>query len=55
MEFNTFVMKESGYNIIMMSTLSGLTVPEGQKEEIIMLNWEVVKYKYPGFFANNYR
>ena len=30
-EFNIFVLKEPDYNIMMMSTFSGLTVPEGQK------------------------
>ena len=30
--FNSFVMKEPDYNIIMMSTFSGLYVPECQKE-----------------------
>ena len=39
----------------MMSTFSGLTVPEGQTEEIRMVNGEVVKFKYPEFVADHYR
>ena len=31
-EFNIFVLMEPDYNIMMMSTFSGLTVPGGQKE-----------------------
>ena len=30
-EINNFVLNEPDYNIMMMSTFSGLTVPEGQK------------------------
>ena len=54
MEFNIFVMKEPAYNIMMMSTFSGLTVLEGQNEERIMLNGEVVKSKYPEIVADHY-
>ena len=43
------------YNIMMMSTFSGLTVPEGQKEERRMVNGEVVKFKYPEVVADHYR
>ena len=32
-EFDIFALKGPDYNITMMSTFSGLTVPEGQKEE----------------------
>ena len=32
--FDIFVMKEPDYNIMVMSTISGLTVVEGNKEEI---------------------
>ena len=31
-EFTVFVLKGPDYNIIIMSTFSGLTVPEGHKE-----------------------
>ena len=31
---------------MIMSTFSGLTVPEGQKEEIRVVNGEMVKFKY---------
>ena len=31
MEFNSFVTKEPGNNIMMMLKYSGLTVPDGQK------------------------
>ena len=37
-----FSMKEPDYNIIMISTFSGLTVPEGQKEERRMTNGNLV-------------
>ena len=30
-EFNIFILKEPDYNIMMMSTFLGLTVPESQK------------------------
>ena len=39
---------------MMMSTFSGLTVPEGQKEEIRMANGEIVKFKYPEFVTDHY-
>ena len=44
--FNIFVMKEPDYNITMMSTFSGFTMMDDQKEEIIMVNGEVVKFRY---------
>ena len=37
-EFIVFVLKEPGYNIMMMSTFSGFTVTEGQKEEREIVN-----------------
>ena len=40
---------------MMMSTFSGLTVPEGQKEERRIVNGEVVNFDYPGFVADYYR
>ena len=50
-----FVFKYPDYNIIMVSTFSGLTVTEGKKEEIIRVNGEVVKFKYPEVVADHYR
>ena len=38
-----------------MSTFSGLTVPEGHKEDRKVLNGEVVKFKYPEVVADHYR
>ena len=38
-----------------MSTFSGLTVPEGQKEQIRMVNGEIFKFKYPEVVAYHYR
>ena len=38
-EFNVFVLKEPDYNIMMMSTFSGFTIPEGQKEERRTVEW----------------
>ena len=40
---------------MMMSTFFGLTVPEGQKEEKMMMNGEVVKFKYNEVVADHYR
>ena len=54
-EFNTFVLKEPDYNIMMMLTFSGLTVPESQNEERRMVNWEIVKFQYPEVVADHYR
>ena len=39
----------------MMSTFSGFTVPEVQKEERRRVNGEVVKSKYPAVVADYYR
>ena len=39
----------------MKSNFLGLTMPEGQKEDIIMVNWEVARLKYPETVADNYR
>ena len=50
-EFNIFVMKEPDHNIMMMSTFSGFTMPEGQKEERRAVNEKVVKFKYPTVVA----
>ena len=52
-DFNIFVMKQPDYNIIMMSTFSGLTVLEGQKKEIRMVNGEAVKLKHPAIVGDN--
>ena len=38
----------------MISTFLGLTAPEGQKEQIRMVNGEVVKFKYPEVVADHY-
>ena len=51
--FSYFFMKEPDYNIMMMSNFSGLTVPEGQKEEIRMVNGGVSKFKYPEVVSDN--
>ena len=42
-----FLMKEPDYNILIISTFSGLSVPEVQKEDRSMVNVEEVKFKYP--------
>ena len=39
---------------MIMSTFSGLTVPEGQKEEIRMANGEVVNFKYLEVVADHH-
>ena len=50
-----FVLKDSDYYIMMMSTFSGFTMPEVQKEEISMVNGGVFKLKYTEFVSNHYR
>ena len=54
-EFNGFVLKNPDYSIMIVSTFLGLTVPEDQKEDIRMVNGEVVKFNYPKVVAYNYR
>ena len=49
-----FVMKEPDYNITIMFKLLGLTLLEVQKEEIGMVNAQVLKLKYPVTVADNY-
>ena len=44
---NIFVKNKPDYNIMMMSNFSGFTVPEGQEEEIIMVNGGVAKLNRP--------
>ena len=36
--FNIFVLNDPDYDTMMMSTILGFTIPEGQKEDIIMVN-----------------
>ena len=50
-----FLKMEPDNNIMMMSKISGLTVPEGQKEERRMVNWDVVKFKYPEVVADHHK
>ena len=45
-EFNVVISKDYDYNIMMMSTVLGLTVTGGQKKEIRTVNGKVVKFKY---------
>ena len=40
-------MKDPNYNIMIMSTFSGLTVPDGNNQETIMVNEDLVIFKYP--------
>ena len=54
-EFNGFVLKNPDYSIMIVSTFLGLTVPEDQKEDIRMVNGEVVKFKNPEAVEDNYR
>ena len=49
-----FVRKEPDYNMMMMSTFSGLNVPEGHKNKRILLNGEVVKFKYLKSVTDHY-
>ena len=53
--FNVYVLNKPDYNIMIMSNFLGLIVPEDQKEEIRMVNGEVVKFKYPEVVADNFR
>ena len=54
-EFRIFVLKNPDYNIMTMSTFSGLAVPECQKEDRRMVNNEIFKFKYPEAVADHYR
>ena len=40
---------------MMMSTFSGLTVPEGQKEDRMVMNEEIFNLKYTEVVADHYR
>ena len=44
--FDVLFLKEPDYNIMIISTFSGLTVSEGQKEERLVGTGEVVKFQY---------
>ena len=48
-------MKEMDYNIMMMSTFLGFSVPEVQKGERRMTNMERIRLKYPATVADDYR
>ena len=48
-------MKEPYCHKVTMLMYSGLTVPDGHKLEIIMVNGEVVEFKYPHIVADHYR
>ena len=52
-ELNFFIFKEPEYNIMMMSTFSGLTVPDVHQEERRVVNWEVFKLKYTEVVADH--
>ena len=54
-EFNVLVLKDTGYNIIMMSTFSVFIVPEGQKEERRVVNEGIVKFKYREVVSGSYK
>ena len=54
-ELNILVIKEPYYNIMMVSTFSVLTVMEGQKEKKIMVNIDVVKFRYPEVVSCHYK
>ena len=41
-----FVVKEPTYNMIMMSTYSGIVVRDDQKEEYRYSKWKVITFKY---------
>ena len=50
-----FFFNDPDYNIMTISNLSCLTVPEDQKEERRVVNGEVFKFKYPEVVADHYR
>ena len=52
-KFNVFVFKEPYYIIIMVLTFSGLTVSEGNKDKIRMVNREIVKFNYTEVVSDN--
>ena len=47
------IMKETGYNIMIVSTFSSFTVNEGNQEDIMIANGEVVNFKYPAVIYDN--
>ena len=53
-KLNVLVLKDPYYTIVMMLTFSGLNVPEGQKEDIRMVNGDVFKFKYTEVVADHY-
>ena len=53
-KLNVLVLKDPYYTIVTMLTFSGLNVPEGQKEDIRMVNGDVFKFKYTEVFADHY-
>ena len=54
-EFNVFILKNTDYNIMVLSNFSDLTVTEGQKEKIRMDNGEVIRFNYPKIVMDHYR
>ena len=50
-----YFLKDPNYNIVIMSTFSGLTVPGINKEDKIVVNVDVFKFKYLEVVAGNYR
>ena len=49
-----YFLNDPDYNIMAMSDFLGLAVPEGQKENRSMMNWDVVKFNYPDINADHY-
>ena len=54
-EFKISVLKEPSYSIMIMSTFSVFTVPEGLKEERMVVNGQIAKFKYPEVVTDHYR
>ena len=52
--FDIFVIKEPDKNIMIILTYYCLTGPDGKKEEIKIVNGDVIKFKY-SFFSDHYR
>ena len=46
MDLNMSVVKETNYNIIMMSSYSRIIIHEGQKEEYLMSKRKVYMFQY---------
>ena len=53
-EFDVFVVKDSNYSVIIMSTYSGIMVCDDKKEEYLLSKGQVLTFYYAEPFSCNY-